>query len=152
MELKCHAKHACAKLWSFHQADSEAEAAALRRVAVLLVTADAALKILGRAATPGSPAAKLMKGKPSSALLLDEMQRCPIEAFCASGRRHDAVVAVGGRGQEVHPAAPSGRSAAALPNADLCPAGASDVRCRVIVGTGIGCACRAGRPDSLPHD
>ena len=43
------------------------------------------------------------------------MQRCPIETFCALGSRHDTVVAVGGRGQEIYPATPSGRSDAALP-------------------------------------
>ena len=71
--------------------------AALRRVAVLLVTTDVALKIFGRAATPGSPAARLLTQKQPTALVLDEMQRCPIETFCALGSRHDAVVAVGGR-------------------------------------------------------
>ena len=50
-------------MWSFHQAHSEAAAAALRRVAVLLVTVGVALKIFGRAATPGSPAARLLKEK-----------------------------------------------------------------------------------------
>ena len=42
------------------------------------------------------------------------MQRCPIETFCALGSRHDTVVAVGDRGQEIYPATPS-RSDAALP-------------------------------------
>ena len=111
---KRHAKHALEKLWSFHQAYAEAEEAALRRVAVVMVTMDVALKIFGRAAAPGSPAAKLMSRKQSSALILDETQRCPIETFCALGSRHDAVVAVGGRGQEIYPATPS-RSDAALP-------------------------------------
>ena len=115
VELKRLAKHALAKLWSFHEAYSEAEAACLRRVAVLLVTTDVALKIFGRAATPGSPAAKLMKQKQSSSLILDEMQRCPVETFCALGSRHDTVVAVGDRGQEIYPAMPSGRNVAALP-------------------------------------
>ena len=87
VELKRHAQHALEKLWSFHQAFSEAEEAALRRVAVLLVTTGVALKIFGRAAAPGSPAAKLMRRKQSSALILDEMQRCPIETFCAWGSR-----------------------------------------------------------------
>ena len=79
-----------------------------------MVTRDVALKIFGRAAAPGSPAAKLMTRKPSSSLILDEMQRCPIETFCALGSRLQTVVAVGGRGQEIYPATPSGRSAAAL--------------------------------------
>ena len=52
----------------------------------------------------------------SSALILDEMQRCPIETFCALGSRVDTVVAVGGRGQEIDPlAGPTGRVAGALP-------------------------------------
>ena len=80
------------KSWSFHQAYSEAEEAALRRVAVLT------LKIFGRAAAAASPAAKLVRRKQSSALILDEMQRCPIETFCALGSRHDTVAAVGDRG------------------------------------------------------
>ena len=50
--LERAAKNALESLWSFHQACSEAEAAALRRVAVLLATTDVALKIFGRAATP----------------------------------------------------------------------------------------------------
>ena len=114
VELKRHAKHALAKLWSFHQAYSEAEEATLRRVAVLVVAMDVALKIFGGAAAPASLAAKLMRREQSSALILDEMQRCPIEPFCALGRRHDIVVAAGGRGQEIYPATPS-RSDAALP-------------------------------------
>ena len=60
-ELKRHAKNALAKLWSFHLAYFEAEEAAFRQVAVLLVTTDVALKIFGRASTPGSPTARLMK-------------------------------------------------------------------------------------------
>ena len=59
--LKRDAKDVLEKLWSFHQAHSEAAAAPLRRVAGLLVTVDVALKIFGRAATPGSPAARLVK-------------------------------------------------------------------------------------------
>ena len=74
-----------------------------------------ALKIFGRAAAPGSPAAKLMTRKQSSALILDEMQRCPIETFCALGSRRDTVVAVGDRGQGIYPTTPSGRSDAAVP-------------------------------------
>ena len=116
MELKRDAKHALENFWPFHQAYSEAEAAALRRVAVLLATTDVALKLFGRAATPGSPAARLLKQRKSAALILDEAQRCPIETFCALGSRHDTVVAVGGRGQEIYPpAGPTGRVAGALP-------------------------------------
>ena len=74
------------KLWSFHQAYSAAEEAALRRVAVLMVTMDVALKILGRAAAPASPAAKLMRRKQSSALILDEMQRCPYRDLLRFGQ------------------------------------------------------------------
>ena len=63
VELKQLAKPALAKLWVFHQAYSAAEEAALRQVALLLVTSDVALKIFGRAATPGSPAVKLLRHK-----------------------------------------------------------------------------------------
>ena len=56
-----NAKDVFEKLWSFQQAHSEAAAAALRRVAVLLVTVNVALKIFGRCATPGSPAAMLLR-------------------------------------------------------------------------------------------
>ena len=86
VELKRHAKHALEKLWSFHQAYSDAEEAALRRVAVLVVTMGVALKIFGRAAAPSSPAAKLMSRKQSSALILDETQRCPIENILRLGQ------------------------------------------------------------------
>ena len=61
--LKREAKNALAKLWSFHLAYLEAEEVAFRQVAVLLVTTDVALKIFGRASTPGSPAARLMNKK-----------------------------------------------------------------------------------------
>jgi hypothetical protein len=61
LALKRTAKGALGTLWSFHQAHSLAAAAALRRVAVLLVTGDVALKIFGRCATPGSPAARLLR-------------------------------------------------------------------------------------------
>ena len=101
------------KRWSFHPAHSEAAAAALHRVAVLLLTTDVALKIFGRAATPGSPAARLMRENQPTALLLGEMQRCPVEAFCALGSRHDTVVAVGDRGQDIYPTVPT-RGEAAL--------------------------------------
>ena len=115
--LKRAAKSALEILWSFHQACSKAEVAALRRVAVLLATTDVALKIFGRAATPGSPAARLLKQRKSATLILDEVQRCPLETFCALGSRHDTVVAVGDRGQEIYPLAPrpTGRVAGALP-------------------------------------
>ena len=63
MALKRAAKEALEILRSFHQGCSEAEVAALRRVAVLLATTDVALKIFGQAATPGSPAEKLLKQK-----------------------------------------------------------------------------------------
>ena len=53
--------------------------------------------------------------KKSTALILDEMQRCPIETFCALGSQHDTVVAVGDRGQEIYPAMTSSRSGAAIP-------------------------------------
>ena len=115
VELKRHAKTALERLWQYHQAYAEAEETAFRRIAVLLVTTDVALKILGRMATPGSPAARLLRLKPSSALILDEMQRCPIETFCALASRHDTVVAVGDRGQEIYPAVPGGRGAGTLP-------------------------------------
>ena len=85
----------------------------MRRVAVLLVTVDVALKIFGRAATPGSPAARLLKEKQPAALILGEMQRCPVETFCALGSRHDTVVPVGDRGQDICPTAPR-RGEAAL--------------------------------------
>ena len=61
LALKRAATGALGKLWSFHQARPLAAAAALRRVAVLRVTGDVALKIFGRCATPGSPAARLMR-------------------------------------------------------------------------------------------
>ena len=61
LALKRAAKGALRKLWSFHEARSLAAAAALRRVAVLLVTGDVALKIFCRCATPGSPAARLLR-------------------------------------------------------------------------------------------
>ena len=116
MALTRAAKGALGKLWSFHQAHSLAAAAALCRVAVLLVSGDVALKIFGRCATPGSPAARLLKEKKqNTALILDEMQRCPVETFCALGSRHDAVVAVGDRGQEMHPTLPKCGEAAVLP-------------------------------------
>ena len=60
MELKRHAKHPLEQMGSFHQASSAAEAAAPRRVAALAVATGVALKIFGRAAAPGSPAAKVM--------------------------------------------------------------------------------------------
>ena len=44
---------------------------------------------------------KVAEGKQPTALILDETQRCPVETFCALGSRHDTVVAVGGRGQEI---------------------------------------------------
>ena len=61
LALKRAAAGALGKLWSFHQARSLAAAAALRRVAVRLATLAVALKILGRSATPGSEAVRLLR-------------------------------------------------------------------------------------------
>ena len=56
-----------------------------------------------------------MRRKQSSALILDETQRCPIETFCALGSRHDTVVPVGDRGQDIYPTLPKrGEDALAL--------------------------------------
>ena len=148
--LKRVAKGALGKRWSFHQAHSLAAAAALRRVAVLLVTVDVALKIFGRSATPGSPAARLLMGKQSTALILDEMQRCPVETFCALGSRHDTVVAVGSRGQEIPDGAQTRRGRPLYAEVD--PASAPSVCWRVTAGTGSGCAWLTGQPESLPPD
>ena len=51
------------------------------------------------------------------------MQRCPIETFCALGSRHDAMVAVEDRGQEIYPAGPTGRGEVVL---QTCPTFAAE--------------------------
>ena len=146
--LKREAKNALAKPWSFHLAYLEAEEAAFRQVAVLLVTTDVALNVFGRANTPGSPAARLMTTK-SSALILDEMQRCPIETFCALGSRHDTVVAVGDRGKEIYPATTSSRSPAALPTQTF----VQQARPTFAASSLLARASAApGAPESRPHD
>ena len=61
--LKMLAKTALEKLWAFHQAYTDGEAAAFARVALVLVTTDVALKIFGKAAASGSPAVRLLRKK-----------------------------------------------------------------------------------------
>jgi hypothetical protein len=83
-QLKTHARAAMQALWAFHEAYGQAEAEALGKVAVVLVTTDVALKLCGKAANAGSPAARLMKKKQPAALIMDEMQRCPAEMHLSS--------------------------------------------------------------------
>ena len=58
--------------------------------------------------------------KQPTALILDEVQRRPVETLCALGSRHDTVVAVGDRGQEIHPTLPKCGEAAVLPAPKSC--------------------------------
>jgi len=102
-QLKTHARAAMQALWAFHKAYGQAEAEALGKVAVVLVTTDVALKLCGKAANAGSPAARLMKKKQPAALIMDEMQRCPAETYLALASHHTTLVAVGDRGQELYP-------------------------------------------------
>jgi hypothetical protein len=97
------------KLWAFHEAYGVAEAEALGKVALVLVTTDVALKIYGKAASGGSPAMRLMKQKKATALIMDEIQRCPAETYIALASRNTTVVAVGDRGQELYPLVPQDR-------------------------------------------
>ena len=102
-QFKTHARDAMRVLWAFHEAYDQEEAVALGKVAVALVTTDVALKLWGKAANPGSPAARLMKKKQPTALIMDEMQRCPAETYLALASNHTTLVAVGDRGQELYP-------------------------------------------------
>jgi hypothetical protein len=102
-QLKTHAREAMRTLWAFHEAYEQEEAVALAKVAVVLVTTDVALKLCGKAANPGSPAARLLKKKQPAALIMDEMQRCPAETYLALASNHTTLVAVGDRGQELYP-------------------------------------------------
>ena len=101
--LKLLAKTALDKLWAFHQAYADGEAAAFAKVAVVLVTTDVALKIFGKAAASGSPAARLLRKKRPVAIIMDEVQRCPVETYVALGSQAPTVIAVGDRGQELYP-------------------------------------------------
>ena len=114
-------------------ADSEADAAPGRRA-----DGDNGRGPLGRAATPGSPAAKA--GKQSAAPLLAGRGSDVPDAPRAAG---NAAFAGGGRGQEVHPATPR-CSAAALP-AQTLPAGASDV-CRPVTARASAAPGAPGSP------
>ncbi|MFM7988885.1 MAG: hypothetical protein ACKPKO_57195, partial [Candidatus Fonsibacter sp.] len=51
----------------------------------------------------GSPAMRLMRRKKTIALILDEIQRCPIETYVALASHNKAAVAVGDRGQDIYP-------------------------------------------------
>jgi hypothetical protein len=101
--LKTQARDKMQARWAFHAAYVRAEADALGKVAVVLVTTDVALKLCGKAANAGSPSARLMKKKQPAALIMDEMQRCPAETYLALSSHHTTLVAVGDRGQELYP-------------------------------------------------
>ena len=119
---------------------------------MLLVTTDVALKIFGRAATPGSPAAKLLKQRHSSALILDDLQRCPIETFCALGSRRDTVVAVGGRGQDIYPVRPTGRGEAALPTQTFVLRARPALAAESLLARASAAPGAPDNPNSLPLD
>lgn len=102
-ELKSAAKDALRALWAFHEAHYGAEEAAITGICVVMVTTDVGLKLLGKTASPNSPAARVLKKKRSTALIMDEIQRCPSETYLALASHHPTVVAVGDRGQELHP-------------------------------------------------
>ena len=75
--LKRHAKGPMKLLWAFDEAFRVVAAQALEKVAYLVVTADVALKIFAKAATPSSPAMRLMGLKKVTALMKDEIQKVP---------------------------------------------------------------------------
>ena len=93
---------------------------------------------------------KVTEGKQSTALILDEMQRCPVETFCALGSRHDTVVAVGDRGQEILPTLPKCGEAAVLPAPKFVLQAGPTFAGEPLPGNG--CAWRAGQPAGLPPD
>ena len=101
--LKHLAREALQQLWMFFEVYQTAEAEAFGKVALVIVTTDVALNIYGKAASHGSPAMRLMKQKKAIALILDEIQRCPIETYVALASHNKTVVAVGDRGQEIYP-------------------------------------------------
>ena len=106
VDLKLLAKTALEKLWAFHQAYADGEALAFAKIALVLVTTDVALKIFAGAAASGSPAARLLKKKKPLAVIMDEVQRCPVETYVALGSQTSTVIAVGDRGQELYPLVP----------------------------------------------
>ena len=118
-ELKRLAKTALQTLWVFFQAYQSAVEAALQKVAVVLTTTDAALKIFAKSANSSSPAARVMKKKRPLAIIMDEMQRCPAETYVALASRHTTLVAVGDRGQELYPLVPQWRGGAAAPSSHI---------------------------------
>ena len=101
--LQCQAKEAMQLLWAFYEAFRVATQEALEKVALLVVSTDMALNIYAKAAVPTLPAMRLMQRKKAMALMMEAVQRCPIETYVALASRRKTLVAVGDRGQELYP-------------------------------------------------
>jgi len=101
--LKTYGKNALHDLWNLHAEYDRVETDTLSKVAVVLVTTDMALKLCGQFAMLRSPAARLMKKKQPSCIIIDEMQRCPAETYLALASHHTTLVAIGDRGQSLYP-------------------------------------------------
>ena len=77
--------------WAFHNAYAAPEESAVATVAVVLLTTDVALEVIGKTATWGPTTTHLLQRNRPTALILDEAQRCPkhgptYSVFNANGR------------------------------------------------------------------
>ncbi|MFM7985952.1 MAG: hypothetical protein ACKPKO_42215, partial [Candidatus Fonsibacter sp.] len=101
--LKHLAMDALHQFWMCFEVYLAAEAEAFGKVALVIVTAGVALNIYGKDASHGSPAMQLHKQNNPIALIMDAMQRCPIETYIALASHSKTVVAVGDNRQELYP-------------------------------------------------
>ena len=100
--LKEECKAALLALWEFFAAFARGADTAIEKVAVLLTTTDVALKLYAGLANAFMPAARLLKKQQAHALLMDEVQRVPVETFLALAMHVPTVCAFGDKSQKCH--------------------------------------------------
>ncbi|MFM7989317.1 MAG: hypothetical protein ACKPKO_59385 [Candidatus Fonsibacter sp.] len=71
-------------------------------MALIIDSPDMALHLYGKAASRGLPATRLMQQNTASAIIMEEIQRCPAETCIALAITIRTMVVVGDRGQELY--------------------------------------------------
>ena len=99
--LKRTAVAALRELWDYFGVFANGADEVLSKVSVLLTTTDAALKLYAGLASPNSPAARLLKQQHVEAILLDEIQRVPVETFLGLAMQTPTLCAFGDKAQKV---------------------------------------------------
>ena len=101
-KVKVSCNEALSALWAYFEAYAQGADVAIQNIAVLLTTTDVALKLFGGLASKSMPAARVAKAQRAHALLMDEVQRVPLETFLALALQVPTVCAFGDRSQKCH--------------------------------------------------